>query len=53
MKEFKDHKTKYRENLKQLKIDLGGKCVECNCDDLFKLEFDHINPKLKTKQITN
>ena len=34
-----------------LKIKLGGKC-ECECSDLFKLEFDHIDPKIKSKQIT-
>ena len=43
---------KYRLDLLQLKIQLGGECINCKCNELFKLEFDHINPKLKTKQIT-
>jgi len=45
-------KMKTRYNLYDLKIKLGGKCKHCDCLELFKLEFDHINPKLKTKQIT-
>jgi hypothetical protein len=45
-------KTKKRYNLYDLKIKLGGKCIECGTSELFKLEFDHINPKLKTQQIT-
>jgi hypothetical protein len=45
-------KMKTRYNLYDLKIKLGGKCKDCNCTELFKLEFDHINPKFKTKQIT-
>jgi hypothetical protein len=43
-------KTRY--NLYDLKIKLGGKCTECGTTELFNLEFDHINPKFKTKQIT-
>lgn len=42
----------YRRDLLELKIQLGGKCIDCKCNELFKLEFDHIDPKLKTKQIT-
>lgn len=42
----------YRNSLVQLKKQLGGECVHCKCKDLFKLEFDHIDPTLKTKQIT-
>lgn len=45
-------KMKTRSNLLQLKNQLGGKCIECGTTELFKLEFDHINPELKTKQIT-
>lgn len=45
-------KMKKRYNLYDLKIQLGGKCKDCNSKELFKLEFDHINPKFKTKQIT-
>jgi hypothetical protein len=45
-------KMKSRYNLYDLKIKLGGKCKNCKCTELFKLEFDHINPKFKTKQIT-
>jgi len=45
-------KMKTRNNLLQLKNQLGGKCIECGTTELFKLEFDHINPELKTKQIT-
>ena len=42
----------YRNHLVHLKKQLGGECVNCKCRDLFKLEFDHIDPSLKTKQIT-
>lgn len=45
-------KNKVRQKLVELKIELGGKCVDCNTNDLWKLEFDHINPSEKTKQIT-
>jgi hypothetical protein len=45
-------KMKSRYNLYDLKIKLGGECKNCKCTELFKLEFDHINPKFKTKQIT-
>ena len=31
----------------QLKIDLGGICLECGITDLEILEFDHIDPKTK------
>lgn len=31
-----------RKFLLQIKIDMGGKCVDCNADDLEILEFDHI-----------
>ncbi len=43
---------KRRNTVKEFKIKLGGKCVDCNSDDLFSLEFDHIDPKKKTVQIT-
>lgn len=46
------YKMKLRYKLYDLKIKLGGKCIKCGTTELFKLEFDHINPKLKTKQIT-
>ena len=45
-------KDKIRNEYLDFKIKLGGKCVECNETDLFKLEFDHINPLLKKCQIT-
>lgn len=45
-------KNKTRQKFKDLKIKLGGRCVQCGEQDLFKLEFDHIDEKLKTKQIT-
>jgi 5-methylcytosine-specific restriction endonuclease McrA len=45
-------KIKTRYSFYDLKVSLGGKCINCNCTDLFKLEFDHINPKIKNKQIT-
>lgn len=43
---------RYRTDLLELKIKLGGECIHCKCKELFKLEFDHIDPKLKTRQIT-
>jgi hypothetical protein len=43
---------KKRNDLLQLKNQLGGQCIECGTTELFKLEFDHINSELKTKQIT-
>ena len=45
-------KNKSRYKLYQLKTKLGGVCVQCKDNDMFKLEFDHINPKIKTGQIT-
>jgi hypothetical protein len=45
-------KMKSRYNIYDLKIKLGGECKNCKCKELFKLEFAHINPKFKTKQIT-
>lgn len=45
-------KMKSRYKLYDLKIKLGGQCIKCGTTELFKLEFDHINPILKTKQIT-
>jgi len=45
-------KNKFRKALMELKIKLGGVCVMCNTSELFKLEFDHIDPTKKTKQIT-
>lgn len=45
-------KMKSRYKLYDLKIKLGGECTNCKCKELFKLEFDHINPKFKTNQIT-
>lgn len=41
-----------RENVKQFKKELGGKCVDCGFNELFYLEFDHIDPNKKTIQIT-
>lgn len=45
-------RDKYRLNIKNFKKELGGKCVDCGFNELFYLEFDHINPKDKTIQIT-
>jgi hypothetical protein len=45
-------KNKLRNSVKDLKVRLGGKCVDCGFSDLFLLEFDHIDPTLKIKQIT-
>lgn len=45
-------KNKLRNKIKELKLKLGGKCRECGLDDLFFLEFDHIDPSKKQKQIT-
>lgn len=45
-------KNKFRQKLKMFKEDLGGKCVDCGFDELFFLEFDHIDPSKKTIQIT-
>lgn len=48
------HKTKnnIRNKLKAFKEQLGGKCVDCGFDELFYLEFDHIDPLKKQVQIT-
>lgn len=48
------HKSKnnIRNKLKEFKEELGGKCVDCGFDQLFFLEFDHIDPKKKKIQIT-
>lgn len=45
-------KNKIRNNLIELKQHLGGQCVNCNENKLYCLEFDHIDPNKKTKQIT-
>jgi hypothetical protein len=45
-------KNKLRNTLKDFKIQLGGQCVECGLNDLFFLEFDHIDKSKKIKQIT-
>jgi hypothetical protein len=45
-------KNKLRQNLIDLKIKLGGKCVNCSETRLYVLEIDHIDPSKKTKQIT-
>lgn len=45
-------KNKIRNHVKEFKLKLGGKCIDCNSEDLFSLEFDHIDPKKKTVQIT-
>ena len=45
-------KNKLRNEIKRFKEELGGKCVDCGFDELFYLEFDHINPYHKTIQIT-
>jgi hypothetical protein len=47
-----ESKNRLRKNVKDFKQELGGKCVDCGFDELFFLEFDHIDPKLKQKQIT-
>lgn len=45
-------KNKTRDKTIKLKQTLGGKCVDCHVDTLYILEFDHIDPSKKTKQIT-
>jgi hypothetical protein len=45
-------KNKTRNKLKEFKEELGGKCVDCGFNKMFFLEFDHIDPKKKTIQIT-
>ena len=45
-------KNKKRNDVKRFKEELGGKCVDCGFNELFYLEFDHINPNDKTIQIT-
>jgi hypothetical protein len=35
-----------RKFLLQLKIDMGGECIDCNTDDLEILEFDHVGDKI-------
>ena len=42
---------KRRRFILQLKIDKGGKCVDCKITDLEVLEFDHIDPKNKFNEI--
>lgn len=48
------HKSKdnTRNQVLLFKMELGGKCIDCGFDDLFFLEFDHIDPSKKTIQIT-
>jgi hypothetical protein len=41
-----------RKKVVELKKTLGGKCVSCNDIRLYCLEFDHVEPSKKTKQIT-
>jgi hypothetical protein len=45
-------KNKYRRSLKEFKEDLGGECKNCGLKDMFFLEFDHIDPSTKQRQIT-
>jgi hypothetical protein len=45
-------KNKQRLKLKLFKEKLGGQCIDCGLNELFFLEFDHINPSKKTIQIT-
>ena len=45
-------KNKTRCKVKLFKQELGGKCVDCGFNELFFLEFDHIDPTKKTIQIT-
>jgi hypothetical protein len=43
----KNHRAQIREYLRQLRIraieKLGGKCINCGCDDFQALEMNHIN----------
>lgn len=50
-KNFKS-KDLFRSKVKDFKIHLGGKCVDCDFNELFFLEFDHIDSSKKTIQIT-
>ena len=45
-------KQKRRNKVLDLKKQLGGKCVDCGTETLYILEFDHIDPTRKKKQIT-
>lgn len=42
---------KRRRFLIQVKIDMGGKCIDCNTTDLRILEFDHIKDNKKTELV--
>lgn len=43
-----------RKFLLQLKINMGGKCIDCNTNDLEILEFDHVGDKVtEIKKIWN
>ncbi len=51
------HQTKRSYSKKQkllidLKVKLGGKCIDCGVDNLEILEFDHIDQELKRKCIS-
>ena len=49
--ETKDYlKKRYYETLSECKEKLGGKCVKCGATE--RLEFDHIDPKNKSFEIT-
>jgi len=41
-----NHHQKRREFMIQLKINMGGKCVDCGTNDLEILEFDHMTDKV-------
>jgi hypothetical protein len=45
-------KNNTRNKIKAFKEQLGGKCVDCGFNELFYLEFDHIDPLKKQVQIT-
>lgn len=44
--------NKQRIKVLEFKKELGGKCVDCGFDELFYLEFDHVDPSKKSVQIT-
>lgn len=48
----KKSKNILRNKIKLFKEELGGKCVDCGFNELFFLEFDHVNPIKKNIQIT-
>jgi hypothetical protein len=45
-------KNATRNKVKDFKVELGGRCFDCGFDELFYLEFDHVDETKKTIQVT-